>query len=334
MAGTLSNRYNFLDLVSAKAGNGDYIKVAETLDKEYSLISILPKVQANNGNVTTFQVRNDRPEVKRGIIGDFDPITKGSRASKTVGVRKYSAVQEIVREEYEASPNADTYLSDEAESYMQKMRESLESDFFYSKGQIAGTADIGFVGLSNILNDVSDDRVESATTSGNDDLSSIYFVIPGSDRVFSTYPERFPAGIDVKTTDWERQEGTTIDGDAGVREVKSKTFRMFAGLCVKDPRSIARLANIDTDDKTTLTYDQVTKVLDVVMRPSDAMKAHMFMSQTVKHMFRLDANEKTNANFEGTDSAGKVYGKPVDLFAGQIPMHISESILDAEERVA
>lgn len=322
--------YTYNDILSGLSPDNEQMAVAEVLDKKLGLLALLPKMPANGGLTHTFQLRNSRPEISNSVLDDYNPITKGTRATKTVGIKKYTAVQVVPKDSYDLADGSDTYLSGEAKAYMSAMAEKAETDFIYSNDE---RADIGFVGLANIMDTLSDERVVNGGGTG-DDLSSIYFVIPGFESVFSIYPKNSQAGIKVETSDWYREDGTNVFGEEGKRWVMDKEFSLYSGLCVKDPRGIARLANIDTSSDTGLDDGKIFDVLDVTLRPGDSMKAIMVMSPKVKGMLRKLANDKGNAQYQGVDASGKVFAKEVELFAGINPVIVTEAIVDSETVVA
>jgi len=128
----------------------------------------------------------------------------------------------------------------EAQGFIESMAQTLESAFFYSN---VFTSPTQFHGLAPRYNSLSNVNVIAGGGSGSDN-TSIWFVTHGDMQTSVLTPAGIPSGLQRE----DKGEVRVLDGSSNPYYVKEEYFAQHAGLCVKDWRWNARVANIDVSD--------------------------------------------------------------------------------------
>jgi hypothetical protein len=168
-------------------------------------------------------------------------------------------------------------------------------------------------GLSRRLNTVDSIRVWNTGGSGSD-VTSIYMVKWGTDKVYCPYTEGATAGLSIE----HLGEDTKTDSNGLNHQVLRDYFKWDYGLTVEDPQCIARVANIETTGSSnTFNEDLVIKAL-FKMRGQGKGVNH-YVNDTTYAQMVIRAKDKANVNFFWSDAFGgpeetlTLLGRPIKL---------------------
>ena len=128
----------------------------------------------------------------------------------------------------------------EGQGFLESIAQTVDSAIWYSDVKVNGKQ---FHGLAPRYNSLSNVNVINGGGSGSDNMS-IWFVTHGDMQTSIITPDGIAAG--VQREDMGRQR--VLDANGNPYYVKEEKFTQHVGLCVKDWRFNARIANIDVSD--------------------------------------------------------------------------------------
>lgn len=326
---------NFLtlkDMYSQMEGDGKV--TAAIIDLFVSSNAILEDaiaVECNQGTSHKTTVRNGLPtpqfrQFYQGVEcqkGDYTPIT-----DTTSMLDDYSEVDKKLAD---INGNTAQFRLNEAEAHIQGMNKTAKTNIFYgSKGKNASAFD-GLATRYNKLSDVEGElgfQVIDAGGTGNDN-TSIYFVTWGDRHTHLLYPKGSKAGLQRE----DKGQVTAQDAQGRNYEAYRDHFSWDLGLCVRNYRSSARVANIDVAKLgTDEAVDLIDKMLDAYYRIEDHAtngKTVIYANRTIRTYLHKQAIAKKNVNL----TIETVAGKPIVNFLG-IPIKSCSEILNTEAKVA
>ena len=201
-----------------------------------------------------------------------------------------------------------------AESFSQ----AVPGYFFYGTG-----ADEEMEGLANRQADIGT-GVYSAAGTGTL-ISSIYIVDWGRD-VFGIYPTGSQAGLDFADKGIETKESSGT-----LMEVYRSRWQWDFGLVVRDPRKIARVANISVASPAASSPaaidNQVILALNKMPNGLRGQGVTMYVNSDVMTILDILVKDKSNGNYDWSDK----FGRPVRAFRDMIPIRQVDQILSSED---
>jgi hypothetical protein len=141
------------------------------------------------------------------------------------------------------------------------------------------------------------------------DLTSIFTVQWGPQRVFSIYP-RGNANMGVMHDDLGKN--TYTDASGLMHEVYRDHFKIYAGLVVKDDRCIGRLANIESAGSSNI-FDEDNLIRILNRMPNSGKGASLYVNDTIQSQMEIALKDKTNVNYTPARGDG-LAGEPVVYF--------------------
>lgn len=143
------------------------------------------------------------------------------------------------------------------------------------------------------------------------DLTSIYLCQWGVDKVFMIYP-RGHKTVGVEHRDLG--EDTKTDASGLMWQVYRDWFGVKAGLVVRDDRSIARLANIESSG-TSYTFDEDNLITLLNRMPGSGRGTSLYVNDTVQTQMEIKLKDKNNINYSAGGGEG-LAGEPIVKFRG------------------
>lgn len=190
-----------------------------------------------------------------------------------------------------------------------------------------GTDGKGFDGLKT--------RLAALNTSGSyplvwgagstANLSSIYLVNWDQDGTFMIYPNGAD-GPDLGFTVKNMGEHPVNDAGGNPFFAAITWMTMRGGLAIKEPKSVARIANIDTTSSASFTT-AITQLNRAIAWMRTSGKIYAYVSPLVYAMLQDYAQTKTNIFYKLDE-----FGKPYMDFMG-VSWRISENITNTETQV-
>ena len=161
--------------------------------------------------------------------------------------------------------------------------------------------------------------------------TSIWFVGWGEKGTHLIYPKGSKAGLQHENIG----EEAAYDADRNEFRVYKDHFSWDIGMCVRNYKTCARIANIDT---TKLGTDDAADLIELMIKAYHRVKKHtklsgaklvIYVNETIETYLHLQAMNKTNVRLSLDEAAGE----PVLKFLG-IPVKCCDAILDTEDKVA
>lgn len=318
------NSYQQLSLVEvAKRTNpdGTMATIAEVLKETNSIIADAVWREAND----TFSNKT----VRRASLpsGSWRKLNGGVavEASQTVelvdtiGMLETWAENDI--EVIKGFSNPMQARNDEAMAFVEGLGQTMASTMIY--GNTATTPE-RFTGLAPRLGTIS------ATTNcineggSGGDTTSIYIVDWSPTGCYMIYPKNSMAGLEHE----DRGIETATDSSNNKYRAYVDVFSWKAGMVVKNTKSIARLANIESTGASNL-FDE-DNLITLLNRMTQGPGRRIYCNQTVLTQMEIRAKDKTNIHYT---TVNDIAPGPVTLFKG-VPVRLVEQIVNTETVVA
>lgn len=253
-------------LVDVTAGYGEageaQGQIAEILEKENP---ILEDMTWKEGNLLTGErtwVRTGRPGVSWRRYNQGVPKSKGTAGSIDEAAAQLAASSQMDRALAILGGNPAQARMNFAKPFFQAMNEEMAETLFYGNSLVESKEFTGLAPRFNDLDGPTGDQIIDAGGTGSDNRS-IWLINWDPDSVTGIYPKGTKAGLMHMDTTSNRNEGP--DGypigdlvqDESGNDYLAYTdyFQWDAGVAVKDPRHVVRIANIDysllTKDRST-----------------------------------------------------------------------------------
>ena len=315
--------YTSLNLVelAKRTGNGNLLLIAEVLTEKNAMLKDAAWVQANQLTSHKITRRQALPS------GTWRQLNAGvpSEVSHTVQVvepigmlESYSLVDKVLAN---LAPNPQQFRSDEDMAFVEGMSQSLTDALIY--GAITTNPD-QFDGFATRYNDLALSNVYDG--GGATDLTSIYIVKWGErgDGCHIVYPRASESmGINVN----DLGEDTVQDGSGNEYQAFRTHFQVFSGLCVRDDRAFARIANVDsTVAWSTSNIDNI--MIEALNNFWDLNATAIYVNRAIMTQMDIQAKDKDNVYY----TPGEVWGQPTTMFRG-IPVRLTDAILNTETAV-
>lgn len=270
------NRPTLLDVAKMTDPDGTSADIVEVLMQSNVILQDAPAYSSNAPMGNRVTLRNSLPTIAWSKINQGIARSKGSTRQLVdtigllVGLSEVDArlLHPVGQELF----NAQRFTEDKG--YLEAFSQEIAGTMLYGNEL---TAESEFTGLQPRLETPataitgSQVRLHHSAPSGADN-TSIYVIDWSEDFVHMIYPKGSTAGI--MSEDQGKIRVTDVDGNPFMAFVTE--YSWFTGLTVKDPRHIARLANIDISqalaDTTTQLMHSMVRLLNGMPEPMGAQR--------------------------------------------------------------
>jgi hypothetical protein len=305
----INAQLTLLEVARRKNPNGDSALIAEVVNETNEVMQDIVWMEANGA---TFHQATRRTSVPAGETRKYNSGV-GTGASTTEVVTEGMAMIEKYAENDKAvidlfDDKAAARMS-ESNAILEGMTQTFVKMLFnralgvnYGSTAVDVTRFNGFPERTKVLQ--TSGLVVNAGGSGND-TTSAYFVQWGLNTVFCTYPKGSQAGL------YHEDKGqctvsraTTGSPETNQFEAYRDWFKIHGGLFVKDPRCVARIANIETTGTSNLITEDL--IIDVITRmPKRGRGAVMYCNNTVYAQLMKRVKDKSNVFLSLDDLFGE-----------------------------
>lgn len=313
------NGYKQLTLVEVakrKDPNGEMSAIVEALNQENAIVQDAVWREAND----TFSNKT----VRRSALpsGSWRKLNSGVafEASTTVemvdviGLLETWAQNDI--ETINAFPNPMQARNDEAMAFVEGLGQTMASTMVYGN---AATTPEKFTGLAPRMPDIAATTNVINEGGTGSDLTSIYVVDWGPTSAYMVYPKNSMAGLEHKDKGIE----TVRDSSGNMYEAYVDKFSWKAGLVVKNAKSIARVANIESGSSNSFDEDNLITLMN---RMTKGPGRRIYVNQNVMTQMEIRAKDKTNIHYSTVEG---IAPGPVTFFKG-VPVRLVEQIIQTE----
>ena len=320
------------DMYSQMEGDG---KVTATIIDLFRTSNVLLEdaiaVECNDGTSHKTTVRNGLPSPQFRNFYQGVECQKGDYTSVTDTTSMLDDYSEVDKKLADINGNTAQFRLNEAEAHIQGMNKTAKTNLFYGSKDKNASAFDGLATRYNKLSTKEGDlgyQVINAGGTGNNN-TSIFFVTWGDRHTHLIYPKGSKAGLQRE----DKGQVTVQDAEGRNYEAYRDHFSWDLGLCIRNYRSSARIANIDV---TSLGGENAPNLIDLMIdayyrieEQAKNGKTIIYVNNTIRTYLHKQAMNKQNVNL----SINEVAGKPVVNFLG-LPIKLCSEILNTEAKVA
>jgi len=320
---TMNNDFaNILDVSTRYTQDGKPLPIAEILTKRKPIFEDIPWQESNTTNGHRIAVETQLPEAVLRKINGGVKASNGGATNVTEATAQFASLGVIDKDLADMSGNAMDFRVKKNARHIEAIGQKFEDQFFN------GTALVpeGLVGLKERYGSLTGSlkrQILNASGSGSD-LTSIWVVGWGADATYGIYTKGTKAGIVHEDYGVDLAD----DGNGGTFPAYRDWFKLHAGVAIEDPRTVARICNID-----------FTSLKDAPTPGTDLILANLLIKAThrIERMESLNTRIYCNRDiFEWLDVQAanrtilalkhdELDGKRVTTFRG-IPIRVTDSL--------
>lgn len=313
------------DIISRTKPGGGIDQIVEILSRENALIKDMVWMEGNLKTGHQFTSRKALPG------GTWRRFNEGIAASKsrtdqvTEACGMLTAMSKVDVKLAKLGGNEAAFRASEDAAFVQGLSNDLETAFFYSSTKTDPEKIMGLAPRLDLTTGTWGGQIiDSQITATDSDQASMYCIGWGPQHTFGIYPQGSNGGL--SSEDGGKQ--LTLDS-GGTNEFWAyvTTWDWQVGLCVKDARSVVRLANIDTSAIAAtgkLLIEDMVKMVKQCRAPG--ARKIIYCNQTIETMLHLQAMDTVK---NSTLAIKDIGGEPVTTFLG-IPIRVSDALLNTE----
>jgi hypothetical protein len=331
MAELTRNKLSLIDIAKRSDPNGDTAVIAELLAEDNE---ILQDAVWGEGNDTFSNLSTQRSSLPGGSWRRINAGV-GTEASNTRQVvdtlGMLASYAECDKTLADAAPNPKAFRMSEASAFIEGMGQTLAESMIYGNGALDPEQMTGVAPRTATLSGTGTAKNTVLGCSGTgSDVTSVYLINWGLDKVAMFYPKGQPnMGIthrdlgEVTLEEYTSANAPTGRKFQGYRDY----FEVKAGMFVKNPKALGRVANIETTGTSNTFSDTVMlNVMNRMLKRGIGAKA--YCNETVLSQVDVLVKDKTNVHY----TSAEVFGVPVQMFRG-VPIRRVDEILDTETAI-
>jgi hypothetical protein len=317
---TQSTQLTLLE-VAKRQHNGEMLPMAEVLHKSRPCLQHAVFVESNDlfSHVTTQRYSLPAGTFRKFNAGVPSEVGQSKQIRDTIGMLEAFADHDLKL--VNSMPNKVQFRTDENVAFIEGLGQTMSSQLFYGNALVDPEK---WTGLAPRMATLNTTNVQGCGGTGSD-VSSIYLVQWRADRVHMVYPRGSMAGL--KHTAIGETEKT--DSSGYLYRVYRDHFSWDAGLVVRDPRCIARVANIETSGTTNIFDEDVLVKVKNWMR-DQGRGAVGYCSINVHSQILISIKDKSNVFHSMKDPYGD---GDVPALLG-VPIYVDEMIVNTETAIS
>lgn len=257
----------YADVAKRLDPSGGISGIVEILNRTNPILDDMLVMEANDGTGHRTTVRTGIPEAAWRLLNYGVPRVKSQTASVRDTTGMLEAYAEIDKDLAELSGNQKAYRLSEAAAIMEGMSQQMAETIFYGNTAINPERFLGLApryATGVVANAASAANVFNAGGADAAHNTSAYLVTWGAQATHGIYPRGSVAGLRHR----DLGEHTLTDDAGGQFQGYRDHFKWDLGLTVRDWRTNARVANIETDE-----LDDATKLNTLLRMMQDAEEA-------------------------------------------------------------
>ncbi len=319
------------DYAARFGANGElaYKTIVEMQSKTNKILQVMPYQACNSGTVEKSVVRTELPPVAWRLINKG--VTPGKSASKQVSFScgTMEALAQIDEELVQLNGNSPEWRLSENAAFQEAMNQEMAKTFFYGDEK---TTPAKFTGLSAYYYSKNEpslysDRIIDAGGTG-DNLTSLWMCCFSPNTLYGIFPASTHAGFEYR----DNGRVKCYDANNGELWKYESQYKWRSGLCLKDPRYVVRICNIDT---TKLTADNCSDFIGNMIKAFNRIEnpdmgtMSIFCNRDIETYLDICATKAPNVRL----SIDEFAGKKITHFRG-VPILRSDAILTTESAIA
>lgn len=323
-----------MDVARRTDPDGKIATIVELLNENNGVLDDMTFIECNDGTNHQTTIRTGLPSgTWRKLYQGVQPQKSTSKQVKD-SCGMLEARSQIDEKLSKLNGNSEEWRLSEERPFFEGLNQDIATSLFYGD---TDTNPERFMGLAPRFNahgiGADEDKMQSGFNvldggGAGADNTSVWFTVWGPNTMHGIYPKGFKAGLEHMNLGAQEVD----DGSGGRYTVLESKFQWDVGLCVRDWRSVVRVANLDVSALNDNVGAQ--NLLDIFtiayhrQKGRNLGRAVIYCNATVLTALDRQVQEKTNLNLTYQDFAGK----PVLMYRG-IPIRECEAILDTEAKV-
>ncbi|MGC1300578.1 MAG: major capsid protein [Alloacidobacterium sp.] len=337
-----------VDVASRTDAEGNIPVVAEMLSQSNEMYEDFPWVKANERTGHLFVFRTSIPTGSWRSYNMGVPASKSTTAKSRVGIGMLEDYSQVDRALAEHTGDKERFRQSEDVAFLEGMSQTIAQTLVYGNTTINPSE---FMGLASFYNTININNAQNAanvlngggTGSSN---TSLWLLGLSPETIFMVFPEGSHAGLDME----DKGDVVPAYDSLGNRfEAYTGWFRQQVGLCPKDWRYGARVANIDVTNaglagpnaldifatmaEMQFLFPKLSKNTSGIVKtdaPMDdvGVRPVFYANRTLLHFMQIQAMRDRNVLLRLEDYAGRV----TDNWRG-IPIKCVDQILNTESTV-
>lgn len=322
-----------LDVTKATDPGGRMMDIAEILHQDNEILKDMTFMECNDGTSHKSSVRTGLPEGIWRMLYQGVPQDKSERVTVIDATGELSARAEIDKKLADLNGNANAFRAQESDGFIEGMSQQMAGTLMYENGEANPERFMGFAPRYSELNPakaLNARNIIDAQGTGNSN-TSVWLVAWAPKNVFGLYPRGMKAGL--HTEDLGVIDALDANGDK--YRAYGEIFQWDLGLCIKDWRSVCRIANIDSDNLRLNT--NAADLVQTMIKATHRIPAIVRNGARMAFYARADVAEaldlQTQDKAQNTIVTGNdVFGNPATMCRG-IPIRVVDQLLNTEETV-
>lgn len=314
----LNSYHTLVELAKRTDPQGNTAELINILAEKNPMLEEAYYEEANDLNSHEFTQIIAEPAPGFGRINKDIPFSAGTTRQVVEPICTIADAFKIDNWLLAKAKNPSEYLANEAKIHIQSIGKKAHAALLYGN---RGTDPDSINGIMTRLNTLSMDNVYDGGGSGSD-TASIVAVRWGRDGTYLAYPREFSKFI--------QEEGPKDVwlGDAnGGKGYQIMTWAISLGLCIANPKSVARIANIETSGSSNIfDPDTLVAALDGLDGTDGAV---IYVPKAIYTQMNINLMNKTNTAY----TMAEEWGRPVLHFMG-VPVKVCEQMLATETAIS
>ncbi len=316
-----STRLGLVEVVKRHDPNGNLATIAEVLTETNQILQ--DAIWRESNDIWSNKV------VRRSILpaGTWRKFNRGVAVESsgvvevvdTIGLLEARAENDI--EIINSFRDPKQARMDEARAFIEGLSQEMAATLIYGNALTAPEEFTGFAPRLGALA-ASTNVINQGGTGG--DTSSIFVVTWGPDTVHMIYPRNSSAGLEHK----DLGEIDAFDGSYQRFRAYADLFRWRAGLVVRHPRAIGRLANIEVSGTSNI-FDE-DNLITILNRMVTGPGTRIYANTEVITAMELRLKDKTNVFYSREDGLAPGFNLRFKGF----PVRKCDEIVSTETAVA
>lgn len=313
----LTSYYSLIEQSKRIDPNGEQARIVEVLNREMGeILRDAPWLPSNDIWVNKTTRRGTLPTGQRRKINEriTNSVSRTTEVLDVLGmIADYCEVDKTL---VESMPSEAVFLSGEVDAFIEGIGQTMVSDLLYSDSDKDPDA---IHGLAPRMSTV-DDRFVFNNGGSGDDGTSIYVVTWDPSMAYLMSPKNKPNNGILH----EDKGYVTSETSDGKMEIHRDYFEVIFGLCVRHPRAIGRVANIEING-TDYLFDE-DNLIKLLNNMKTGPGTRIYMNEVIMSQGQIKLKDKGNVNWmAGSPTA--LSGEPFLYFSGIPVRKIDREIL-------
>jgi hypothetical protein len=332
MASVSQDALTLMEIANMRGPDGNFLTIAEVLTTMEEFWEGARWINANGDMTHHWSSRGNEPagtwtRYNKGVQKSLSSTIPGK--DELAMLEDYSYVDDRLLRNAAAN-NKELVRSRQDAAFVAGMSKEAISKIFY--GNRSSDVDT-ITGLANMPGKTALSAANFVYNGGGTATggvqSSIWAIEWGPQKVTLTHPPGNPTSM-VQTEDLGKQLINDSDGNPYTAWVTH--FFFVLGISMIDPQAAIRIANVP--DSTTLTIPVNMAVKAVNWLPSTGRDAYLYMNRYARANFLIYAKDLTNVHYLGSDPNANPFNRKFITSFMQVPIHVTESLLQTEAKMA